>query len=380
MFFLHQNQEGNISEKMYLNSKVRKISRDDLRPTSRFSTFDPEREDPWQFPKRTTKSNDLSTASFETANRFNCLEDYEVANNKPFESSKTNSARVTIDKEITSPKPTRNVVPGEHSYADAVNLNRQPATDKSNPQHASPKVVKRRPYAHTEAFEIRSNSFGDFFSQTQQNSVQKDLRPRRDETSDESPRSGKAVNTQPNTRPNTTSVRRFARKRPTVSLVGDSIIKGIRKQEINRNVRQMNTFVKTFPGATTDDMESYIIPTLRREPDYLIKHCGTNDLRRDEPEVIAKKITKLAINSKKTIRNVAVSSILARGDSDLMEGKRLQVNSILEESLAGNQISFIRHETLDQNWQYLLFEDGIHLNNEGTHVLGSSFVNYLNAI
>ena len=63
-----------------------------------------------------------------------------------------------------------------------------------------------------------------------------------------------------------------------------------------------------------------------------------------------------------------------------MEGKRLQVNSILEESLACNQISFIRHETLDQNWQYLLFEDGIHLNNEGTNVLGSSFVNYLNAI
>ena len=200
------------------------------------------------------------------------------------------------------------------------------------------------------------------------------------ETSDESPRSGQAVNTQPNTRPKTTSVRRFTRKRPTVSLVGDSFIKGIRKQEINRSVRHMNTFVKTFPGATTDDMESYIIRTLKREPDYLIIHCGTNDLRRDEPEVIVKKITKLAINSKKTIRNVAVSSILARGDSDLMEGKRLQVNSILEESLAGDQISFIRHETLDQNWQYLLFEDGIHLNNEGTNVLGSSFVNYLNAI
>ena len=377
--FLHQNQEENISEKMYLNSKARTIPRDDLRPSC-FSTLDLEREDPWQFPKRTAKSNCFPATSFETANRFNGLQDYEITDNKPFEFSKTSSARVTIDKEITSPKPTRNVVPGEHSYADAVNLNRQTATDKNNPQHTSPKVVKRRPYAHTEAFEIRSNSFGDFCSQTQQNSVQKDLRPRRDETSDESPRYGKTVNTQPNTRPNTTSVRRFTRKRPTVSLVGDSIIKGIRKQEINRSVRHMNTFVKTFPGATTDDMESYIIPTLKREPDYLIIHCGTNDLRRDEPEVIAKKITKLAVNSKKMIRNVAVSSILARGDSDLMEGKRLQVNSILEESLACNQISFIRHETLDQNWQYLLFEDGIHLNNEGTNVLGSSFVNYLNAI
>ena len=49
-------------------------------------------------------------------------------------------------------------------------------------------------------------------------------------------------------------------------------------------------------------------------------------------------------------------------------------------AVAGNQISFIRHETLDQNWRYLLFEDGIHLNSEGTNVLGSSFVNYLNNI
>ena len=79
-------------------------------------------------------------------------------------------------------------------------------------------------------------------------------------------------------------------------------------------------------------MESYIIPTLKSEPDYLIIHCGTNDLRKDELGVIAKKITKIAINSKKTVRNVAVSSILARRDSDSMEGKGLQVNSLLEKS------------------------------------------------
>ena len=70
---LHQNQEDNISEKMYFNSKVQTVSRDDLRPTSRFITLDPEREDPWQFPKRTTRSNCLPAISFETANRFNRL-------------------------------------------------------------------------------------------------------------------------------------------------------------------------------------------------------------------------------------------------------------------------------------------------------------------
>ena len=58
-------------------------------------------------------------------------------------------------------------------------------------------------------------------------------------------------------------------------------------------------------------MESYIIPTLNRKPDVLVIHCGTNDLAKEEPMKIATSLTKLAIHAK----NVAVSSILARGDS-----------------------------------------------------------------
>ena len=104
-------------------------------------------------------------------------------------------------------------------------LNCQTATDKNNPQHVSPKVVKRRPCANTETFEINSNSFGNFCSQTHRNSVQTDFLLRRDETSDVSPRSGKAVKTQPNMRPNTITVRCFTMKRPTASVFGDSIIK-----------------------------------------------------------------------------------------------------------------------------------------------------------
>ena len=92
-------------------------------------------------------------------------------------------------------------------------------------------------------------------------------------------------------------------------------------------------------------MESYIVPTLKREPDALIIHCGTNDLRKDDPETIAKKITDIALKSKRTFKNVAVSSILARGDSDLMEWKRLQVNSLLMKSLANNEIQYILFDT-----------------------------------
>ena len=162
--------------------------------------------------------------------------------------------------------------------------------------------------------------------------------------------------------------------------IGDSIIKGIRKTELNHHVSHMSTFVKIFPCATTDDMDSYIVPTLKRQPDALIIHCVTNDLRKDDPETIAKKITDIAVESKKMVKHIAVSSILARGDSDLMEGKRLQVNSFLVKSLAENEIHFIRHQNIDHEWRFLLFDNGIHLNNEGTNVLGQNFVNCINTV
>ena len=119
------------------------------------------------------------------------------------------------------------------------------------------------------------------------------------------------------------SFQRPNRKRPVINLVGDSIIKGIRRNKINHHVKHMSTFLKIFPGAKTDDMKSYIVPTLNREQDALIIHCGTNDLRKDDPETIAKTITEIALKSKRTVKHVAVSSILARGDADLMEGTRL---------------------------------------------------------
>ena len=122
-------------------------------------------------------------------------------------------------------------------------------------------------------------------------------------------------------------------KKTVIRLSGNFIIKGVRKNNINHHLKHMSTFVKTFPGATTDDMESYIVPTLKREINALPTHCGRNDLRKDDPVTIAKKITEIALKSKITVKHVAVSIILARCDSDLMEGKRLQVISLLSSHL-----------------------------------------------
>ena len=88
-------------------------------------------------------------------------------------------------------------------------------------------------------------------------------------------------------------------------------MRGIRKQEINKSIRNYYAVVKTFSGATVEDMESYMVPTLNKKPDGLIIYCGTNNLRSDEPQEIAKKIVDVALEASRTVRSVAVSSILA---------------------------------------------------------------------
>ena len=69
-------------------------------------------------------------------------------------------------------------------------------------------------------------------------------------------------------------------KRTTV-ILGDSIIKDIEAPKVKGSLtNDEKVYVKCFPGATTDHMKSYVIPTKTFfNNDLIILHCGTNDLR-----------------------------------------------------------------------------------------------------
>ena len=81
------------------------------------------------------------------------------------------------------------------------------------------------------------------------------------------------------------------KKRKTTVILGDSIVKRIQVRKLGRKVEQ-NVIVKSFPGAKLDCMSHYVIPTVKSNPDRIIIHCGTNNLKMDEsPEAIAEKTT-----------------------------------------------------------------------------------------
>ena len=142
---------------------------------------------------------------------------------------------------------------------------------------------------------------------------------------------------------------RMRSQKPTVSIVGDSMIRKIRRQDINREAPQVKTSIKTFPGATIEQVKSYIRPTIEEDPDGVIIVCGTNNLRSATPEEVANKMISLAFEVKKEINDVAISSIIRRTDSDDLERKRIHVNQLVRAGLLGTGMKFIENDNILDN-------------------------------
>ena len=80
------------------------------------------------------------------------------------------------------------------------------------------------------------------------------------------------------------------------AIVGDSMIKDLYGWELSD--REEKVVVKHFSRSTTEDTKTYIQPTLKCDPDRVIIHVGTNDLKSSQdPETIAKNIIDIAKSS-----------------------------------------------------------------------------------
>ena len=137
------------------------------------------------------------------------------------------------------------------------------------------------------------------------------------------------------------------------------MIKRIRRQDMNREISSVNLYLKSFPRATVNHMKHYIEPTISTNPDGIILHCETNSLRSEEPVDIANKIIDLAMTAKRKVGDVALSSLVIRSDSEELEAKRQEVNTILERALRDLPLHFINHENIVGKH---LDKWGLHLN------------------
>ena len=160
----------------------------------------------------------------------------------------------------------------------------------------------------------------------------------------------------------------------TTVIVGDSMIKNLQGWRLSN--ANNHVVVKSFSGATTSDMEDYLKPIVRREPEEIILHVGTNDLKLISDELVADGVINLAIqvreNSPST--KVTISSILPRTDKTGLSDKISLVNKRLKSFCEQNNLDQLEHRAIDLT---CLNGRGLHLNRKGTSILARSITNYI---
>ena len=160
-------------------------------------------------------------------------------------------------------------------------------------------------------------------------------------------------------------------RKPVTVIAGDSIIQNIRGWSLSRTNKVV---VKPFPGATTEDMEDFIKPILRKDPENIIIHVGTNDVNSKEPRLTAEGIVNLAhkIEGDAPNTSIAISGLVPRADDK--GGKVSSVNKILKKFCRQNQWNFIEHNNLNLTH---LNRGGLHLSKSGTALVAENFCKYI---
>ena len=133
--------------------------------------------------------------------------------------------------------------------------------------------------------------------------------------------------------------------------------------------------VKTYPGATTDDIIDYIKPTVRQKPDIVIIHSGTNDLTKDVNTMsrvrkVVAAVKEIGTESKKKL---GFSGIAARGDIN-KEEDIVSTNNRLEKYCKRNEFFFIDNSNIDAS---CLNKSKLHLNSKGKYYLATNFTKHI---
>ena len=157
-----------------------------------------------------------------------------------------------------------------------------------------------------------------------------------------------------------------------ITILGNSMVKniqGFKMKQANNNDK--NVYVKSFSGATVDCMNSYVCPTIKKNPKTIILHCGTNDLKSPQGACnIAQDIIDLAEALETGNNSVMVSGLVPRGD--FLNGKATEVNKVLKQLCQSKNLKFIDNSNINPSIH--LNRSRLHLNEYGTTLLANNFI------
>ena len=133
-------------------------------------------------------------------------------------------------------------------------------------------------------------------------------------------------------------------ERKKIIIIGDSLLNGLEEKKMKRN---HDIQIRPHPGASSLDISDHIRPVLRRNPDCIIVHAGTNDItkRKDTIKNIEEMVSEAKRMSPST--NIVVSELVVRHDSPQKKQKSEELNTKIKDLAKRLQIPVICHANIN---------------------------------
>ena len=133
--------------------------------------------------------------------------------------------------------------------------------------------------------------------------------------------------------------------------------------------------IRFHPGTTTEDIVDFIKPVIRKKPDAVIIHAGTNDLTNGTNTV--KQVRKIT----KTIREIedsgqigiGFSGIIQRADKNFKDQIK-ETNEEVKRYCEGNGFVYVDNNNINEK---SLNKSLLHLNKAGNKLLSKNLLDCL---
>ena len=144
----------------------------------------------------------------------------------------------------------------------------------------------------------------------------------------------------------------------TLLIISDSIMNQIDEKRLSK--RGINVKLRAFSGSTVNDMHDYVKPLLKKEPDYILMHVGSNDTPFKSADIIFNEILVLRDYIQETLPNVKI--IISEPIMRMDNRKANTVINLLVKMLQNSDVSLLVNTNINETH---LGRKGLHLNGRG---------------
>ena len=155
-------------------------------------------------------------------------------------------------------------------------------------------------------------------------------------------------------------------KKDIILVIGNSMLSDLHEYKMSR---RKTIKVRIFPGATINDMKFFAALMLKKKPDKVIIHVGTNDAPHFTPDEMFKNMKELRLLIQKMVPSakIILSSPVIRVDKANADINNKKFISLLNST----NWDCIHHENIDESH---LNEYDLHINRTGSINLAKNLI------